>query len=74
MNALQPVASLKPGMRVKTSGGVRVVTSAGPYTSYGMPMWGWRWTPQVRTDGRQDCGYSGIQIEQAETHMVEVTQ
>ncbi len=65
-----PAAMLTPGVVVMTSGGPRVVTSVGEYDSYGMQMWGWHWTPEPRRDGLQDCGYSGIALEQAEQFMV----
>lgn len=40
---------LKPGMRVLLSdGSERELTSVGEYTSFGMPMFGWRWMPGLK--------------------------
>lgn len=73
MNTIKiPAASIQPGMQVVTTGGLRTVTSVGPYTSFKREMFGWKWTPAVREDGRMDCGYSGICVQQADVCMVEV--
>jgi hypothetical protein len=67
-----PCAMLQAGVVVTTSGGPRQVTSAGEYESYGMPMWGWRWTPAPRPDGLADCGYSGVHVDVAPEQLVEL--
>ena len=69
-----PAVSIKPGMQVMTTGGLRTVTSTGPYISFKREMFGWRWAPLPRNDGVIDCGYSGTAIEQAEVCMVEVVR
>ncbi len=67
-----PCALLQPGLQVMTSGGTRLVTWVGEYTSFGMPLWGWRWAPAPRQDGLVDCGYSGVHVDVAAEHMVEL--
>jgi hypothetical protein len=67
-----PCAMLHVGLVVMTSGGPRELTSAGEYESYGMPMWGWRWTPAPRPDGLVDCGYSGVHVDAAAEQLVEL--
>ena len=67
------VKELQPGMRVLLSdGSERELTSVGEYTSFGMPMFGWRWIPGTRKDGGMDCGYSGVSVETAGRHFVRI--
>lgn len=64
---------VKPGMQIVISdGGTSVVTGVGVHTSFGQQMLRWSWAPALRRDGLMDCGYSGIAVDCAESHMVNV--
>ena len=64
---------LQPGMHVLLSdGSERELTSVGEYTSFGLPMFGWRWMPGTRKDGGMDWGYAGVSVETAWRHLVRI--